>query len=321
MMQQGTVLITGVTGFVGSALASCLLRDKEMDVRGIARRAPSFIVPGVELFTADLAQGMNVAAALSEVDCVVHCAAMAHVMRETETDALAVYRRINVEATRNIASQAANAGVRRFVYLSSIKVNGESTRSGYAFHADDVANVDDPYSISKREAEQALQEIAASTGMEVVIIRPPLVYGPRVKGNFRSMLKWLSNVIPLPLGAINNKRSMVGLDNLVDLLITCVDHPSAANQTFLVSDDEDLSTTELLRRMSKALGKSVRLVPVPVSLLQLGAKLLGKQDIAQRLLGNLQIDVSHAKKVLDWTPPVNVDEGRRRTAEWYLSQK
>ena len=321
MMQLGPVLITGVTGFIGGALASHLARDKEIDVRGIARRAPSSMAPGIELFTTELAENTNVAVALNEVSCVVHCAARAHVMHEMETNALSVYRLANVEATRNIAAQAANAGVRRFVYLSSIKVNGESTRRGHAFFADDVATADDPYSISKREAEITLQEIADSTGMEVVIIRPPLVYGPRVKGNFLSMLGWLSRGVPLPLGAIQNQRSLVGIDNLVDLIITCIDHPAAANQTFLVSDDEDLSTTELLRRLGEALGKPARLLPVPASLLELGARLVGKQEIAQRLFGNLQVDISKTKEILNWKPPVGVDEGLSKTALWSLNQR
>ena len=211
--------------------------------------------------------------------------------------------------------------MKRFIFLSSIKVNGERTISGTRFTSADNTFPKDAYGISKWEAEQALYEVSARTGLEVVIIRPPLVYGPGVKGNFLSLLGWLNRGIPLPLGAIHNLRSLISIDNLVDLIITCIKHPAAANQTFLVSDDEDLSTTELLRRMSAALDKPARLLLVPSSLLQLCANLLGIKAVAQRLLENLQVDISHTKEVLDWTPPVSVGEGLRRTAKWYLSQK
>ena len=255
------------------------------------------------------------------IDCVIHCAARAHVMNETEADALAAYRAVNVDGTRRLAEQAVEMGVRRLIYLSSIKVNGEQTVPGERFNSFDNVFPEDPYGISKWEAEQALHEVSAKTGLEIVIIRPSLVYGPGVKGNFLSLLGWLKKGIPLPLGAIHNQRSLVGIDNLIDLIITCIDHPAAANQTFLVSDDEDLSTTELLRGMGHALGMPARLLPVPSSLLQFGANLLGKKDVAQRLFGNLQVDISKTKEILNWKPPVGVDEGLRKTAQWYLSQR
>jgi UDP-glucose 4-epimerase len=200
-------------------------------------------------------------------------------------------------------------------------VNGERTSKGVGFTATDLAKPVDPYGISKWEAEQVLLEVKARTGLEVVIIRPPLVYGPGVKGNFHTMLKWLSKGIPLPLGAIHNKRSLVGIDNLVDLIITCLDHPAAANQTFLVSDGEDLSTTDLLHRLGTALHKPARLLTIPASALDLLSQLAGKKAMAQRLLGNLQVDISKTREVLGWSPPISVDEGLQKTANWFLSQR
>jgi nucleoside-diphosphate-sugar epimerase len=210
--------------------------------------------------------------------------------------------------------------VRRFVFISSIKVNGESTSLGQAFAADDVADPQDPYGISKHEAEVGLRRLAAESGMEVVIIRPPLVYGPGVKANFQSMMRWLKRGVPLPLGAICNKRSLIALDNLVDLIITCLDHPAAANQVFLAGDGEDISTPELLRRLGFALGKPARLLPVPVSLLMAGAALVGRRDIVKRLCESLQVDISKARNVLGWNPPISVDEGFRRTAKSFLAE-
>ena len=307
------ILVTGANGFIGHALFS-QLRNQQHDVIGAVRRSCDY--PDMTV----LVDALSWSKALTNQNVVIHTAAHAHVMNETQPDALAVYRAVNVERTRKLAEQAADAGVKRFIFLSSIKVNGEQTISGAHFTSKSNAFPEDVYGISKWEAEQALHEVSARTGLEVVIIRPPLVYGPGVKGNFLSMLGWLSRGMPLPLGAIQNQRSLVGIDNLIDLIITCIDHTAAANQTFLVSDGEDLSITKLLRRMSESLGKPARLIPVPASLLQFGAKLLGKQDMAQRLLGNLQVDIAHTKKVLDWTPPVSVDEGLRRTAEWYLNR-
>jgi nucleoside-diphosphate-sugar epimerase len=200
--------------------------------------------------------------------------------------------------------------VKRFLFISSIGVNGNiNTRP---FTEDDEPNPAEPYALSKWEAEQGLWEIQRETGMEVVIIRPPLVYGPNAPGNFGSLMRWVEKGLPLPLGAIDNQRSLVALDNLVDLIITCIDHPAAANQVFLAGDGEDLSTTELLRGVARAMGKSAHLIPVPPSLLMLGATLLGKKAVAQRLLGSLQVDISKARRLLGWQPPVSVEEGLRR---------
>jgi nucleoside-diphosphate-sugar epimerase len=263
----------------------------------------------------DIDQHTDWSAALKNQQVVVHTAARAHIMDDQAEEPLAAFREVNVAGTLNLARQAAGAGIRRFVFISSIKVNGEQTAPGSCFMAEDSPAPEDPYGISKLEAEQGLQQIALETGMEVVIIRPPLVYGPGVKGNFASMIKLVEKGLPLPFGAIDNRRSLVGLDNLVDLIITCIDHPNAANQVFLVSDGEDLSTSGLLRRVAKAMGKPSRLISVPAGLLQLGATVLGKKAVGQRLLGSLQVDISATRERLDWTPPVSVDEGLRRCFE------
>jgi len=239
-------------------------------------------------------------------------------MNVKSSDPLAEFRLVNVEGTANLARQAAAAGVRRFIYLSSIKVNGEFTEVGHPFTADDAPSPEEPYGVSKHEAEQALRQIAADTGMEVVIIRPPLVYGPGVKANFESMMRWLARGVPLPLAAVSeNRRSLVALENLVDLIVTCLSHPAAANQTFLVSDGEDLSTAELLKRMGAAMGHPARLFYLPPVLLKLAATGLHKPGIYQRLLGSLQLDIAKARQLLGWTPPVSVDEGLRRAAEGF----
>lgn len=310
-----TTLVTGANGFVGSALCARLLRDGTA-VRG-AVRSPSSQPDGVEAIAiGSLSPETDWTAALRNVDQVVHLAARVHVMNDKSSDRLAEFRRVNVEGTANLAHQAAAAGVRRFVYLSSIKVNGEFTEAGQPFTADDAPAPEDPYGVSKYEAEQALRQIAADTGMEVVIIRPPLVYGPGVKANFQSMMRWLARGVPLPLAAVtDNLRSLVALDNLVDLVVTCLNHPAAANQTFLVSDGEDLSTAQLLKRMGAAMGYPARLFYLPPALLKLGATVLNKSGIYQRLCGSLQLDIAKSRHLLGWSPPESLDEGLRRAAE------
>ena len=309
------VLVTGANGFVGRSLCSKLHNDGYDVLAGMRRASPSraFGVPIVAM--GNLTAETDWSAALGEVQAVLHSAARVHVMNEQSTDPLVEFRKVNVEGTLNLARQAATAGVRRFIFISSIKVNGEGTEPGKPYTADDTTAPSDPYGISKLEAEQGLLRLAAETGMEVTIIRPVLVYGPGVKANFLSMMKWLGKGIPLPLGAIHNKRSLVALDNLVDLVITCLDHPAAANQVFLVSDGEDLSTSDLLRRMGKALGKPARLLPVPASWLSLVATLVGKRNVAQRLCGSLQVDIEKTRQLLGWTPPLSVDQGLKRAAE------
>jgi len=270
---------------------------------------------GIDALVLGNLDALPTALPLGGIDVLVHCAARVHVMHENTSDPLSEFRRVNVAGTLALARQAATAGVRRFIFLSSVKVNGEETVLSHSYRADDVPSPQDPYGISKLEAEQGLMKVAADTGMEVVIIRPPLVYGSGVKGNFASMMKLVEKGLPLPLGAIHNKRSLIGIDNLVDLIIRCIDHPAAANQVFLAGDGEDLSTTELLRGVANAMGKPARLIPVPAVLLQLGATLLGKKAMAQRLLGSLQVDISKTCEVLDWKPPYTVEEGLRRCFE------
>ena len=318
------ILVTGATGFIGHALVEHLTGRPGFSVRGTVRRQVNDLPVGVEsVHVAEVNPETDWRAAVIGINVIVHTAARVHVMQDTASDPLAAFRRVNVASTLNLARQAADAGVRRFVFISSIKVNGEETPLGRPYTAADapVSAPGDPYAITKWEAEEGLRQLAAETGMEVVLIRPPLVYGPGVQANFLSMMRWLNTGIPLPLGSIDNKRSLVALDNLADLIVTCIDHPAAANQTFLVSDGEDLSTTELIRRVARALGRPARLIPVPTAVLMAGATLLGKRDVAARLCGSLQVDITKTRKVLGWTPPVTVDQGLRRTAEHYLQQQ
>ena len=250
----------------------------------------------------------------------MHLAARVHVINDKSPDPLAEFRRVNVEGTAALTRQAAVAGVRRFVFLSSVKVNGELTKPRHPFTADDAPAPEDSYVVSKYEAEQLLRQIAAKTGMEVVIIRPPLVYWPGVKANFESMMRRLARGVPLPLAAVtNNRRSLVALDNLVGLIVTCLNHPAAANQTFLVSDGKDLSTAQLLKRTGAAIGQPARLFYLPRRLLKLGASVLNRPGIYQRLCGSLQLDIAKTRRLLGWTPPVSVDEGLRRAAEGFRS--
>lgn len=311
------LFLTGANGFVGRKLAEKLvLEDFTRRVVCAVRRINLPMPAGVEVKELSLPFiSFDWTELLHDIDVVIHCAARVHVMQENAANSLQAYREVNVNGTLNLARQAAQAGVRRFVFLSSIKVNGEVTQLGRRFCADDVPSPLDHYGVSKLEAEQGLREIEAETGMEVVIVRPPLVYGHGVKANFASMLHWVKRGIPLPLGAIHNVRSMVALDNLVDLLVTCVKHPAAAGQTFLVSDGEDVSTTELLRRAAQAMGKKARLLPVPAFVLEAGATLVGKRAVAQRLCGSLQVDMAKTQTLLGWNPPLTLDEGLKKAVE------
>lgn len=312
------VLVTGANGFVGTALVQRLLADEQATEIVAIVRSPAFDFPKrVErILVGGIDESNDWCDALTDCEVVVHLAARVHVMQEPAADPLEEFRRVNVKGTLNLAWQVAAAGARRFVFVSSIKVNGEATKLGYPFSADDVPAPLDAYAVSKLEAEQGLHEIARQTGLEIVIIRPTLTYGPGVKANFATMMLGLKFGVPLPLGAIYNQRSLLALDNLVDLLVTCMTHPAAANQTFLVSDGEDVSTTELLRRMGQALGRPARLVPVPVSWLKFLATGMGKQDVLQRLCGSLQVDISKTRCLLGWVPPVSLDQGLKKVAEW-----
>ncbi|SEA14343.1 UDP-glucose 4-epimerase family protein [Acidovorax soli] len=314
MNQQQRLVVTGANGFVGRALcAGAVARGST--VRGITRSTYDLPYGSENFVVGNMNERTDWRGALEDSKVIMHLAARVHVMADTAENPLDEFRRVNVLGTLNLARQAAAAGVQRFVFISSVKVNGESTQPDHPFRADDVSAPLDAYGISKMEAEQGLREIASQTGMEVVIIRPPLVYGPGVKANFAAMMRWLKRGVPLPLGAIHNQRSLVALDNLVDLILTCLTHPAAANQTFLVSDGEDVSTTELLRRMGRAMGKPARLLPVPASWLQVAAALVGKRDVAQRLCDSLQVDIEKTRQLLGWSPPLTLDQGLKKAAE------
>ena len=303
------ILVTGATGFIGSAVLA-ELDSRGLNVRGITRD----LNQGSYMSIGNIGPDTDWGSVLSGVDIVIHIAARVHVMDDVVEDPLAEYRKVNLEGTLNLARQAAFGGVKRFIFISSIKVNGESTRPGEYFTADDEACPADPYAISKWEAEVGLNKLAIETGMEVTIIRPPLVYGPGAGGNFRSLIRWVNNGIPLPFGAIRNKRSLVALDNLVSLIITCMNHVAAANQIFLVSDGEDLSTRDLVKRIAEALAKPARIIPIPVWLLNLAGLLLGRRSMVQRLRGSLQVDLSKERKLLGWEPPISVTEAMREVA-------
>ncbi len=314
------VLVTGANGFVGSALC------QKLSAHGTAVRAAvrsgSFSGPHSSsvqsVRVGDIHAGTDWSTALTGVTHIVHLAARVHVMHERSRDPLAEFRAVNTSGTVNLARLAVAAGVRRLVYVSTIKVNGERT-TGRPFHADDGPQPEDAYAQSKLEAELVLNKVGRDSGMEVVIVRPPLVYGPGVRGNFLSMLRTVEHGWPLPLASCDNRRSLVGLANLVSLLEKCVTHPAAAGQVFLVADGEDLSMPELLRRVAYALGKKARLMPFPPALLRLVATIAGRPGVYERLCGSLQVDVSKTRELLGWRPPSTVDEELARTARWFLA--
>lgn len=316
------VAITGATGFAGGALLRYLSQSPEYALRVAVRGAYSTADHSAEIVNIhSIEPDSSWGSFVNGANVVVHAAARVHAMNDTAANPEAEYLRVNVAGTLNLAEQAAAAGVERFIFISSIKVNGEATETGLPFTADQAVNPSDPYGVSKARAEEGLREIAARTGMEVVIIRPVLVYGPGVKANFLSMMRWLDKGIPLPLGAIHNKRSLVALDNLVDLIATCIHHPAAANQTFLVSDGNDLSTTELLQHMARSLDKPARLLPVPMWMLKVAAAAVGKVSFSQRLCGSLQVDIGKTCTMLGWTPPVRVEDAMKATAHYFLEHK
>ena len=309
---MSSTLVTGANGFVGKALCAELSR-KGYSVRAVVR-AKVTLKENAEVVSVQEVDGItDWSATLSNVDTIIHLAARVHIMDDNAINPLMEFRKVNVEGALNLAEQAAKAGVRRFIFISSIKVNGERTEMDRPFTENDAPNPQDAYGISKLEAEQGLLKIAQQTDMEVVIIRPPLVYGAGVKANFANMMQIIARGIPLPLGAIYNKRSFVYLENLVNLILHCIAHPAAANQVFLVSDGHDLSTTELLRKCALALGKKPMLIPIPQKLIEVSASLLGKKMVAQRICGNLQVDISKAKTLLGWVPPASVEDSLKAT--------
>ena len=306
------IVVTGASGFIGRALCRYLLAQGHAVVPAV-RQASGL---SDEVVVGDIDGVTDWRLALSGCNAVVHLAGRVHVMNDVAQNTSKLIRVANIEATLNLARQAAKSGVKRFIFMSTIKVNGEGRDAPY--RETDAVAPEDLYAISKWEAEQGLQRIAQETGMEIVILRPPLVYGPGVKANFLGMMRWLQKGIPLPFGAIHNLRSLVGLDNLVHFILTCLLHPAAANQTFLISDGEDISITDLLRRVAVSLNVSARLFPVPQRLLEVGLKLVGKSDLSRRICGSLRCDISKAKTVLGWQPPVTMREGLHRTADYFL---
>ncbi len=317
------ILITGANGFVGKALCKALQPD--YSIRKAMRNAETGTgkshqdsSPNIEtVFVGDIKPETCWSAALADVDVVIHLAARVHVMHDHVADPLAEFQKVNLHGTVNLATQAASAGVKRFVYVSSIKVNGEHTPSGRAFKESDSVQPQDPYAISKWEAEQELQTIARNAGIEVVIVRPPLVYGPGVKANFARLLNLVDRGIPLPLGSVRNSRSLVYVGNLADALIACAVHPAAAGQTYLVSDSEDVSTPQLIRAVTTALNRTCRVFPVPIALMRGTAKLIGKSAAVDRLTQSLVIDSAKIRNQLGWQPPYSMAQGLQATAEWY----
>ena len=311
------VFVTGATGFVGRLLCTRLL-SAGYSVSGtlLAGENPASLIKGVGPVPIDpLGPGTPWQHAVGDIDAIIHLAARVHVMDDPAADPLAEFRHVNTEGTKQLAREAAKAGVKRLVFISSIKVNGEESPTPY--REDSCAQPTDPYGISKLEAEQALREIEAETGLQVVIVRPTLVYGPGVKANFLNMMKIVSRGIPLPLASIRNKRSLIYVGNLVDVLAACAAHPAAAGKTYLVSDGEDVSTPDLIRHTAAALGCPARLFPVSPSLMRLAGTFIGKRPTVDRLLGSLTVDSSAIRRELGWRPPFTMDEGLRETASWF----
>lgn len=313
-------LVTGANGFVGKAVCHALLRQGQT-VRAAARNA-DFVAEHVEVAAVGQIDGQtDWSQALRDIEIVIHLAARVHVMTDAAKDPLAAFRSVNTQGTERLARCAAAGGARRLVYVSTIKVNGEQTGNGKKFSEIDAPAPLDPYAVSKWEAEQALYRVADETGMEVVIVRPPLVYGPGVKGNFLRLLGAIERGIPLPFGAVRNRRSLIYVENLAHALVTCATHPSAADQTYLVCDGEDVATPDLLRQLAAAMGLRDHLFYCPQGLLRLGAKLAGKSPQLSRLIGDLQVDSGRIRADLDWTPPYPLRQGLQATAQWYRTRQ
>ena len=310
------ILVTGALGFIGQSLCKTLSKSGK-SVRGIVRSQNSFSKNSdIEYVSVgDIVHKKDWKNILVDIDCIIHCAGRAHIMSEKKSDALKIYRSVNVDVTKRLAEQAAAAGVRRLIFLSSIGVLGLDTNNRKSFLQSDEINPIENYAISKYEAEQALLQISDKTAIETIIIRSPLVYGPSAPGNLARLIKLVSSNIPLPFSRINNKRSMVGIDNLVDLLIRCIDHPNSAGKTFLISDGEDLSTPDLINHIASSMGHKAYLFPVPMFLLKFVSRILGKQREIDRLVGSLKIDSNYTRETLNWMPPVSVTEGIRRMVQ------
>jgi len=310
---DGPVLVTGANGFVGTALCR-QLKDAGYGVRQALRR-PECVAGLGAVQVGDVNECSSWKKAMEGCKYVVHLAGRAHIMRETAHDPLAVFRSTNTAGTLNLANLAAEAGVARFVFLSSIKVNGEA--SDRPFSENDKPQPLDPYAISKWEAEQGLRDIGDRTDMDIVILRPPLIYGPGVRANFLSLLSVARRGVPLPLGLVKNRRSFLFVGNLTSAIQACMEHPGAARQTFLLSDGEDISTADLVRRMSRAFGRRERLWPVPAYALRLAGRMTRHSAEVERLLGSLCVDSSKIRRLLQWSPPHSLDQGLAETADWY----
>jgi nucleoside-diphosphate-sugar epimerase len=318
-VKQKRVLLTGATGFVGRAVQQRIVADAYYDLTVAVRcmvAVPS-TVRAVQV--ADLTAHTDWSEALQDVDVVIHCAARAHVLVEDAVDPLIEFRKTNVDGALVLAQQALAAGVKRFVFISSIGVNGASTELA-PFTENSFPAPHAPYAVSKLEAELALQKLCAESAMELVSIRPPLVYAAHAPGNFARLLKLVRFGLPLPFSLVRNQRSMVALENLVDFVLCCAVHPAAANQTFLIADNQPVSTPQMLRYLSAGMGKHLLLLPVPVSLMRVAAKLVGRKALFDQLCGSLEVDASKARQLLGWTPPVSVEEAMRKTAKAYLAE-
>ena len=321
------ILITGASGFIGRSLCKTLSTSGRF-FRGAVRSLDSISTDTRANYVSigDITTKTNWKDVLANIDCIIHCAGRAHVMNETKKNELEIYKSTNVQGTKLLAQEAAKAGVKRLIFLSSIKVMGESTdnihvnidskkKNNFFFTHSDLPNPEDPYSISKFEAEKILWEISSITGLEIVVIRIPLVYGYGVKGNLMSLIKLINFGIPLPFSRINNKRSLIGIDNLVDLLICCCEHPNAKGKTFLASDGNDLSTPDLINYLALFMGQKVRLFPFPIFLLKFLGSVFGKKKEINRLVGSLRLDDNYTKNILNWIPPVSTKEGIRRMVQ------
>ena len=315
------ILITGATGFIGQALIRDLQSNPAICLSALTRKSSNTLPDTITRIDIDGIDGAtDYGNRLDGIDVIIHLAARVHQLKELDEASYPAYKSINADGTLNLARQAAAAGVTRFIYLSSIKVNGEFTLPGHPFTAEDLPSPSDPYAVSKLEAERGLMALSEKSAMEYVIIRPPLVYGPGVKANFQKLMGLIHKGLPLPFGSVNNLRSMVSIDNLTSLIRHCIDHPNAANKIFLVSDDQDVSTTELLRIIADSMGLPGRLIVFPTTLINLTASLFGKQQIARRLLGNLQVDISKTKSDLSWQPVTSLKAAIRKTAQYYLQE-
>jgi UDP-glucose 4-epimerase len=314
------LLLTGLNGFLGSALSSRLEKEGNFKIRYIVRKLSGISSSNI-IAVGDINGTTTFPGVFDEVSVIIHAAARVHVMSEDSSDSLNEYRKVNVEGTKNLALQAAAAGVRRFIFISSIKVNGESTTRSVPYVETNTPAPEDHYGQSKFEAEEALKKISDESGMEIVIIRPPLIYGLGVKANFLRLMKLAITPFPLPFGLVGNHRSMVYVGNLVDFIIQCIDHPKAVNQTFLISDGEDLSLKSLVTHIRSSIGRSANLLPVPFFLFKTLGILTGKRDVIDRMVGDLQVNSSKARTLLDWVPPYTVEEGITATVTDFMNRK